>query len=113
MSDKKETIGKNLKFVPIHSIEYSSGSVVSKQVIKNKAGNVTLFAFDEGEGLSEHTAPFDALVYVLEGNLQIRIGATEHNLSGGDAIIMEANIPHALLALSKIKFILTMIRGEV
>ena len=111
--DKKENLEKNKIFAPLQTIEYLQGSVVSKQVIKNKAGNVTLFAFDEGEGLSEHTAPFDALVQVLEGNLLIKIGETEHNLSGGDAIIMEANIPHALNAISRIKFMLTMIRGEL
>jgi quercetin dioxygenase-like cupin family protein len=113
MENKKENIEKNRIFAPVQSIEYSAGSVVSKQVIKNKSGNVTLFAFDEGEGLSEHTAPFDALVQVLEGRLRIRIGTSDHTLSAGDAIIMEANIPHALQALSRIKFVLTMIRGEL
>ena len=108
----KESIEKNILFSPVLSIEYLSGSVVSKQVIKNKVGNVTLFAFDEGEGLSEHTAPFDALVQVMEGSIRIKIGAKQHELNGGDAIIMEAGIPHALHALSRVKFLLTMIRGE-
>jgi quercetin dioxygenase-like cupin family protein len=108
----KDSIEKNKIFTPSNSIEFVEGAVVSKQVIKNKSGNVTLFAFDEDEGLSEHAAPFDALVHVLDGNLRITIGGREHQLTTGDSIIMEANIPHALKALSKIKFILTMIRGE-
>ena len=109
----KESIEKNKIFAPAQSIEFLAGSVVSKQVIKNKSGNITLFAFDEGEGLSEHTAPFDALVHVIEGNIRISIGGKNHELNAGNAIIMEAGIPHALHALSRVKFLLTMIRGEV
>lgn len=108
----KESIEKNKIFPPAQSIEFLAGSVVSKQVIKNKSGNITLFAFDEGEGLSEHTTPFDALVHVIEGSIRISIGGKNHELNGGDAIIMEAGIPHALHALSRVKFLLTMIRGE-
>ena len=108
----KESINKNEIFIPSNSIEYVQNSVVSKQVIKNNAGNVTLFAFDEGEELTEHTSPYDAIVQVLEGKLLIKIADSEHHLSMGDNIVMEAKIPHALKALSKVKFILTMIKGE-
>ncbi len=108
----KESIEKNKIFSPAQSIEYLAGSVVSKQVIKNKGGNITLFAFDEGEGLSEHTAPFDAVVHVYEGRIRIGIGGVNHELNGGDAIIMEAHIPHTLHALSRVRFELTMIRGD-
>jgi quercetin dioxygenase-like cupin family protein len=92
-------------------ISYQKGAVVSREIIKKKTGTVTVFAFDEGEGLSEHTSPFDALVHVLDGEVQITISGTAFDLKGGDAIIMSANQPHALSALKKVKLILTMIRS--
>lgn len=107
-----ENIRNNEAFSPAGCIEYVPGSVVSRQVIKNKSGNITLFAFDKGEELSEHTAPFDAVVHVLEGELSIRIGGKENILVSGKAIIMAAGIPHALRANSKAKFYLVMIKGE-
>jgi quercetin dioxygenase-like cupin family protein len=89
---------------------YQEGSVVSRQITKDEAGNVTLFAFDEGQELSEHTAPFDALVHVLDGQVEVRISGTPFDLKTGDAIIMPADEPHALRAVTKFKMLLTMIR---
>lgn len=89
---------------------YQDGSVVSRQITKEDAGNVTLFAFDEGQELSEHTAPFDALVHVLDGDVEVRISSQPFHLKTGDAIIMPANEPHALKAMTKFKMLLTMIR---
>lgn len=92
-------------------IDYAEGGVVSKQIIKNPAGNVTLFSFDKGQGLSEHSTPFDALVQVLDGEAEIRIGGALHNVKAGEIIVMPANIPHALYAAERFKMLLTMIRG--
>jgi quercetin dioxygenase-like cupin family protein len=92
-------------------VGYQDGAVVSRQVTKAEAGNVTLFAFDQGQGLSEHTAAFDALVHVLEGEAEITISGRLFVLSAGDAIIMPANEPHALKARLKFKMLLTMIRA--
>ncbi len=89
---------------------YQDGSVVSRQITKEEAGNITLFAFDEGQELSEHTAPHDALVHVLDGEVQVRISGKPFGLGPGDAIIMPANEPHGLKALTKFKMLLTMIR---
>lgn len=94
------------------SVDYTSGAVISKQVTRNKVGNITLFSFDKGQGLSEHTAPFDAFVQVLDGEAEIRIDGTPHLLKKGDCIIMPANHPHALKAVERFKMLLTMIRGE-
>ncbi len=92
------------------SIEYSSGGVISKQVLKKQSGNVTLFSFDKGQGLTEHTSPFDAMVHILDGEAEIRIDGNPHHLHKGDCIIMPANHPHALLATEKFKMVLTMIK---
>jgi quercetin dioxygenase-like cupin family protein len=89
---------------------YQEGSVVSRQITKEEAGNITLFAFDEGQELSEHTAPYDALVHVLDGEVEVRISGKPYHLKDGDAIIMPADDPHALKALTKFKMLLTMIR---
>ncbi len=89
---------------------YQDGSVVSRQITKEDAGNITLFAFDESQELSEHTAPFDAVAHVLDGEAEVRISGTPYNLKAGDAIIMPANEPHALKALTRFKMLLTMIR---
>ena len=93
------------------SIEYTSGGVISKQIIKNNAGNVTLFSFDKGQGLTEHSASYDALVQVMDGVVEITLGGISHLLTKGDCIIMPANIPHALTAVESFKMILTMIKG--
>ncbi len=92
-------------------VNYQEGSVVSRQVTKAEAGNVTLFAFDKDQGLSEHTAPFDGLVHIIEGEAEVTISGTPYQLKTGDAIIMPANEPHALKAIQKFKMLLTMIRA--
>lgn len=92
-------------------VNYQDGSTVSREIVKKPTGNVTIFAFDEGQGLSEHTAPFDALVYVLEGEVEINIAGQSHRLQGGEMILMPASQPHALKALKRFKMILTMIRS--
>ena len=91
-------------------VGYQDAAVVSRQITKTEAGNVTLFAFDKDQGLSEHTAPFDALVHVLEGEAQVSISGNPFDLQAGDAIIMPANEPHALKAAQRFKMLLTMIR---
>ncbi len=91
-------------------VSYQTGSVVSRQITKADAGNVTLFAFDEGQELSEHTAPFDALVHIVEGEAEVIISGQPFHLKSGEAIIMPANDPHAVKAPSQFKMLLTMIR---
>ncbi|MCX6645964.1 MAG: cupin domain-containing protein [bacterium] len=92
-------------------VQYQGGSVVSKQIIKKDIGTVTVFAFDKGEGLSEHTAPFDALVQILDGVAEISISGISHTVKSGEFIVMPANEPHALKAVEKFKMMLVMIRG--
>ena len=92
-------------------VNYQDGSVVSREIVKKPTGSVTVFAFDEGQGLSEHTAPFDALVQVLEGEAEITIAGQPHRVQGGEMILMPAGQPHALKALKRYKMILTMIRS--
>ncbi|WKW45524.1 cupin domain-containing protein [Myroides sp. JBRI-B21084] len=93
-----------------NAIEYTSGGVISKQVIKSKGGNLTLFSFDKEQGLSEHKTPFDAIVLILDGEAEITIGGKLHLLKKGESIIMPANVPHALKAVERFKMLLTMIR---
>lgn len=107
----QETFGKGTALNLKEMIEYSSGGVISKQVLKNQSGNITLFSFDEGQGLSEHTAPFDAMVQVLEGEARITIGGKDNMVKAGESIIMPANITHALHAVQSFKMLLTMIKG--
>lgn len=101
--------GKVLKMAEL--IDYSAGGVVSKQVLKSEAGNITLFSFDKGQGLTEHTAPFDAVVEVLGGEVEIKIGGNPVLVKQGETVIMPANIPHALFAVERFKMLLTMIKG--
>jgi quercetin dioxygenase-like cupin family protein len=91
-------------------INYQNGSVVSRTVIKKPTGTVTYFAFDEGEGLSEHTAPFDALVSIIDGTAEVIISGKPFIVSAGEMIIMPANEPHALKAINKFKMMLVMIK---
>lgn len=91
-------------------VDYQDGSVVSKEVIKKEKGTVTLLAFDKGQGLSEHTAPFDALAYILDGQVEIYIAGKVSLLKTGQAIIMPANKPHALKAVERFKMLLVMIK---
>ncbi len=92
-------------------VDYQEGSVVSKTIVEKKTGTVTLFAFDKKQGLSEHTAPFDALVYLLDGEAEIVISGKAIKLKDGEMVIMPANEPHALKAVQRFKMILTMIRS--
>jgi len=92
-------------------VQYAAGSIVSRVILKQPGGNVTLFAFDQGQELSEHTAPFDALVHVLDGEAQLLIGGNPVAVRAGEAAVMPAHIPHAVKALTKFKMLLTMIRS--
>jgi quercetin dioxygenase-like cupin family protein len=96
---------------PIDLINYQAGSVVSRTIVNQKAGTVTLFAFDRDQELSEHTAPYDALVNLLEGEAEITISGQPYHLNTNDMIILPANQPHALKATQRFKMILTMIRS--
>jgi quercetin dioxygenase-like cupin family protein len=91
---------------------YQEGSVVSRQVMGGRSGNVTLFAFAAGQGLSEHTAPFDALVYVYDGEAEVTIAGQPHAVRAGELIVMPANQPHALKATQPFKMMLVMIRQQ-
>ncbi len=93
------------------ALEYQPSSVISRVLLKNAGGTITLFAFDEGEGLSEHKTPFDAFLNVVEGSARIRIADADHTLSAGDTIILPANIPHAVDALTQFKMLLVMIKA--
>lgn len=93
------------------SIDYQAGGIVSKQLLKTPNGNVTLFAFDAGQGLSEHTSPYDALVLVLEGEAEITIAGRAQTISAGESLRLPANIPHGVHAPSRFKMSLTLIRG--
>ena len=92
-------------------VAYQDGSIVSRTLIDRQTGTVTLFAFDAGQGLSEHTAPFDALVYLLDGEGEIIISGKTNAMKAGEVILMPANEPHAVRATSRFKMLLTMIRG--
>jgi quercetin dioxygenase-like cupin family protein len=94
------------------SVEYSEGAIVSKTVLKKETGNISLFAFAKGESLSEHTAPFDALIEVVDGKGEIIIGGKSFILETGQTIIMPANITHAVIAVEKFKMVLTMIKSN-
>lgn len=102
---------KGQVFVPAAAVEYADGSVVSREILRSDAGTLTLFAFDAGQGLSEHTAPFDATVTILDGEAQITLGGVAHTVKAGEMLIMPAGVPHALSAPVRFKMLLTMIRG--
>jgi quercetin dioxygenase-like cupin family protein len=105
----KVATGKPLRLAEL--IEYQDNAVVSKEALKNKAGTLTVFAFDEGQGLSEHTAPFDAVVEVLDGEAEITVGGKTAVTRAGETLIMPANVPHALAAKKRFKMLLIMIKG--
>ena len=107
MNDK---INPSEVFAFKEKVDYSSDGIVSKRIIQKQVGNVSLFAFDKGQELSEHSAPYDAIVQVLDGNALIIINKVEFHLSSGQSIIMPAAIPHAVKAKEKFKMLLTMIR---
>jgi quercetin dioxygenase-like cupin family protein len=93
------------------SVDYQVGSIVSKEILKKETGTITLFAFDKGQGLSEHTAPFDATVVIADGQAEILIAAESHFVKKGEMIIMPATVPHALKANEKFKMLLVMIKS--
>lgn len=108
------TIDANLldgKFKLKDIVEYQDNTIVSRAFLKKPTGNLTAFAFDAGQELSEHTAPFDAYVIILDGDAEIRIGGNPFELTEGESIIMPANVPHALKAISKFKMLLIMIKS--
>ncbi|MFA6318030.1 MAG: cupin domain-containing protein [Elusimicrobiota bacterium] len=96
---------------PRELVDYQKGSVVSRTIVERPTGTVTLFAFDKGQGLSEHTAPFDALVQILDGEAEIRVSGKPHQVKAGQAIIMPAGEPHSLKAVKRFKMELVMIRS--
>jgi quercetin dioxygenase-like cupin family protein len=105
----RKLLGKVARLTDL--VDYQDGAVVSKEIINKSTGTVTLFAFDEGQGLSEHTAPFDALVYIFDGEADITISGKTFRLKEGEMVIMPANQPHALKAITRFKMILTMVRS--
>jgi quercetin dioxygenase-like cupin family protein len=107
---ENEKIEHGTPFVFANSINYQTDGIVSKQIIQKEKGNITLFAFDAGQKLSEHTAPFDAMVQVMQGSTEIVIGGKPNQLIAGQSIIMPANIPHAVNAIERFIMLLTMIR---
>lgn len=92
-------------------VNYQAGSVVSREILKKDTGTITVFAFDEGQGLSEHAAPFDAVVYILDGEVEIKIAEEIFNVKKGEFVIMPAGKPHSLKATQKFKMLLIMIKS--
>lgn len=105
---RKELYGKVLHLADL--VNYAAGTVASRMIVSKKAGSITIFSFDENEGLSEHTAPFDAVVTILDGECEVWIAGETLQLKTGDTIVFPANIPHALSAITKFKMTLTMIK---
>ena len=112
MSDQDQNVVKPAEVKQLDDLlQYQDGSIVSRVMLKNKGGTVTLFAFDVGEGLSEHTAPFDALVVVTDGDADIEIAGESFKVRQGETIILPANQPHAVKAATRFKMLLIMIRA--
>ncbi len=112
--DEKQTAGTKVPPQPVKMmdlIDYQKGAVVSRTIIDKKTGTLTLFAFDEGQGLSEHTTPFDALVYCLDGEAEVVISGSALALKEGEMVLMPANQPHAVRAIKRFKMLLTMIKS--
>jgi quercetin dioxygenase-like cupin family protein len=103
---------KGVPFQLKDHVAYAIGSVVSKTLLKKDVGNITLFSFDSGQGLTEHTSPYDAVVYLLDGEAEIRIDGKPITVRAGDMLIMPANVPHGLQAHQPFKMLLIMIRGQ-
>jgi quercetin dioxygenase-like cupin family protein len=102
---------KGVPFNLAENVAYAIDAVVSKTLLKKESGNITLFSFETGQGLSEHTAPFDAVVYILDGRAEITIGGNEQSVSAGEMLIMPANVSHALHAPERFKMLLVMIKS--
>ena len=112
MSDKQPIETPTAEVKPLGELlQYQDGAIVSRVLLKNKGGTVTLFAFDLGEGLSEHTAPFEALVLVVDGEAEVEIAGKTYPVKEGETITLPANIPHAVRAPARFKMLLTMIRA--
>lgn len=109
MAEDRELLGQVAGLADL--VDYQEGSVVSRTIVKKDTGTVTLFAFGEGEGLSEHTAPYDALVYILDGEAEVTISGEPSLLKAGEMIIMPADDPHSIKAVKKFKMLLIMIRS--
>jgi len=110
--EKTKEKEKGIPFNLEAEVAYAGDSVVSKTLLNNAAGTITLFSFDAGQGLSEHTAPFDATVYILDGEAKITIGGKPNLVSKGDMVRMPANVTHVLMAEMPFKMLLVMIRGK-
>ena len=108
-SKREMPIAEVIRFLDL--VNYQEGAVVSRTLVNRTTGTVTLFAFDDGQGLSEHTAPFDALAYLLEGEAEITVSGKPLRTTAGEAVLMPAHQPHSLKALSRFKMVLTMIRS--
>lgn len=102
---------KGIIFSANKVIDYADGGVISKELVHNNAGSVTLFSFDAGQGLSEHSAPFDALIQVIEGKMELTVEGTKHVISAGESFIIPSGAPHSVNAAERFKMIITMIRG--
>ena len=112
MTDQEQIQTSSPEVKPLGELlQYQDGSIVSRVLLKNKGGTVTLFAFDQGEGLSEHTAPFEALVLVVDGEAEVEIARDVYSVGAGETITLPANIPHAVRAATRFKMLLTMIRA--
>ena len=112
MTNKEQTQTLSPEVKPLGELlQYQDGSIVSRVLLKNKGGTVTLFAFDRGEGLSEHTAPFEALVFVVDGEAEVEIAGKLYRVRQGETITLPASIPHAVIAATRFKMLLTMIRA--
>ncbi len=107
--DREDIKGKVLRLKDL--VAYQDGSIASRMIVNSKAGSITLFSFDRDEGISEHTAPFDAVATILDGECEIRLSGVVHLLKEGETIIMPAHAPHALTALTLFKMILVMIKA--
>ena len=110
--EEKAEAEKSVPFSLAYTVSYSGGSVVSKTLLKKDVGNITLFPFDSGQVLTEHTSPFDAVVYIMDGEAEITIGGKVQIVTAGKMMIMLANIPHGLQAIKRFKMMLIMIRGS-
>jgi quercetin dioxygenase-like cupin family protein len=108
MSNLDEFKGRTIELAG--GVEYAASSVVSKTILDKKTGTLTLFAFDQGQGLSEHTSPYDATVQVVEGKAELIVGGTPHTVTAGQLFIMPASIPHSVRAVERFKMLLIMIR---
>ncbi len=108
MSNTDDYKGKAIELAG--GVDYAAGSVVSKTILDKKTGTLTLFAFDRGQGLSEHTSPYDATVQIVDGTAELTVGGTPHRVTAGQLFIMPANVPHSVRAVERFKMLLIMIR---